>query len=416
MPQQVCYESKQSGPSRRAEVSLKVERQLQTPGGSSSGPLTVTLVRNIEALQAIQAQWDRLVTTSPFLQPLWLANWWELARPSGELFVLTVRNADDELCGLLPLYRQRDLYSGVTLRSMGDTGACTDYFSLITATSNPTEVASALANFLADQATDFEFGWDRMILDGVAGNDGAIAALSRELEARGASTHACSRMNLWRLPTAGTVDQWFSGFSRSSRTDLRRRARIVASSNQIVRRQPNTQMEVYRDTQTVIDLHQQRWQASGQPGSFAAPQSREFIQRANAAAFAQGQLHLRILEWEGQPASGEIGYIGRDQVLYLYCVGRAPALEAKSVGALGNLATQLEAFNSDLQGVDYLRGDETYKTRCHAKPTPCLSVRIAAPTWQSRLRHAAWLTQFEMCQLIRRGVGRCPWHRQSLCQ
>ena len=65
-------------------------------------------------------------------------------------------------------------------------------------------------------------------------------------------------------------------------------------------------------------------------------------------------------------------------------------------------------YEKSLSGIDYMRGDEPYKKRMAATPRRALNVRIAAPNWWPKLRHAAWWTGFEVKQWIRRRTGRTP--------
>ncbi len=368
----------------------------------------LSIVSEPDEIETLRPGWDALETASPFRKPFWLLKWWDHVRPGGMPQILVAKDEAGEVVGVLPLYRQKQSYEGSVLRSFGDHGVCSDYFSLVGRVPDRPSLALAFANFLASLWQDSRWGWDRIELDGVAESDAAMQTFVSELNNRGAVSHASSRMSFWRLDTDRSWEEWLGEFGGSNRRRLRARLKQLETLPRIAHSSPNSEEDVQRLTQVVIDLHQARWNASGSPGSFAAPATVEFIHAANQLAYAAGQLHLSVLMLDGIAAAGELGYVGEDDCLYLYCVGRNPAMEALEVGYLQTVYTQHRAFASHIKAIDYLRGDEAYKQRAHSQPNACLQLRIASPGWSARLFHKMWLTQFELTQFLRRRTGRQP--------
>ena len=62
----------------------------------------------------------------------------------------------------------------------------------------------------------------------------------------------------------------------------------------------------------------------------------------------------------------------------------------------------------NMDGIDFLRGDEPYKQRAGAQPTRVLRMRAFAPTLMPQLLHAAWWAGFEVKQWMRKRTGRTP--------
>lgn len=373
-----------------------------------SSDYQLSIFSELAEIETLQPAWHALETASPFRQPFWLLKWWEHFRPAGVPQILVAHDRAGTVVGLLPLYRQRQGYEGVVLRSCGDTGVCSDYFSLVGNAADRQSLGLAFADFLADCWDDSQWGWDRIELAGVAESDAAMQAFVGRLNTRGAVSHASSRMNFWRLDTDRSWDQWLGEFGSSNRRCIRSRLNKLKTLPQVTHLSPTTDTEVHKLTQIVVDLHQARWNAIGSPGSFAEREAVEFIHEANQLAFAAGQLHLSVLMLDGVAPAGDLGYVGKDDCLYLYCVGRNPAMDELQVGHLQTVYTQHQAFTGKLKAIDYLRGDEAYKQRAHSQPIACLQLRIASPSWSSRLFHKMWLTQFELTQFLRRRTGRQP--------
>ncbi len=108
-------------------------------------------------LDALRDEWNRLAGDVPFRRFEWLATWWKHYRePHWELFVLAVRDQDNALIGLMPLYRSRSLRDGRVLRFLGSGEVCSDYLTLLAVPSVKAELATAIVAWFADQRQDWD--------------------------------------------------------------------------------------------------------------------------------------------------------------------------------------------------------------------------------------------------------------------
>lgn len=361
---------------------------------------------DVQSLFADPDGWDQLSRGVPMRESAWLGAWWKVYGQNREAYVVTVRDSEGALAGLLPLYRAKPNHAGRTLSGMGDGTTCTDHVSVLARPEEAETIARAIGAWLARVSRDPRDGWDLMDLDGIVGGDPAAIALLESLRNAGAVSHASSRMNLWMRATS---DDWETHLSRLNHTDRRKSRRYrdrLEEGQSPVCRIASTEAEVHLAVDVLIDLHQRRWTATGEAGSYATPESRDFVHAVAQGFFERGQLQLIWIELEGQPISSEFRIIGRDGVLYTYSTGMDREFAKLEPGRMLHIAGLLFAYQQGLCGIDYLRGDEEYKKRMLATPRPIIHLRIVAPSLLPRLRHAVWLTNFEVKQFLRRRAGR----------
>ncbi|HEX9029292.1 MAG TPA: hypothetical protein VF823_08965, partial [Anaerolineales bacterium] len=74
--------------------------------------MQLSALHTIEELENLADEWNRLLANSasdvPFLRHEYLTAWWRTLGggewPDGELFVVTARQKDGQLCGIAPLF------------------------------------------------------------------------------------------------------------------------------------------------------------------------------------------------------------------------------------------------------------------------------------------------------------------------
>lgn len=361
---------------------------------------------DLSPLTTPPAAWDRLSRGVPLREAAWLGNWWKVFGKGQEAYVVTVRDSDGALCGALPLYRLETGREGRTLCAMGDGATCTDHFSLLARDRDSEAIAAEVGRWLACVSRDPRDGWDLIDLDGLIGGDQTAAGMIEAMHEEGAVSHASSRMNTWIKDTSDDWESHLSGLSKTHRRKSRRQRELLHRDDDLCCRVAASKDEVREDLNRLIELHQRRWNSVGEVGSFATAESREFLHAAAQDFFDRDQLQLASVQFDGQTICSELRIIGRDRMMYCYSTGMDMQHAKLEPGRLLNVQGLLYAYEQGLRGIDCLRGDEVYKQRMLATPRPLIRVRIVAPSLLPRLRHAAWLTSFELRQFIRRRTGR----------
>jgi CelD/BcsL family acetyltransferase involved in cellulose biosynthesis len=197
-------------------------------------------------------------------------------------------------------------------------------------------------------------------------------------------------INCWRLELPGSWEAYLAQLSKSHRKQLRRLENRVLAAGRARLHTITQPEELDRGLAVLIDLHQRRWRACGQPGVFGAPRFRAFHRDVARQFLESGQLRLHWLELDGQPAAAEYDFAG-DGVIYSYQSGVDPARRAEEPGRLITIAVIQAALAEGCRAIDFLRGDEPYKAHWRAEPRACLRAEIVAPTWSARVRDEAFV-------------------------
>lgn len=365
---------------------------------------------SVNALFGNPESWNSLSDGIPFRQTRWLKPWWDQFGDALEAYVVVARDDQGQICGILPLCRQ--LASPRTLRFMGDNNACTDFASILLdsgATAAQSIVAQsivdAMVQFLCLHAGSDSYGWDFLELDGVSAADPIMRCFSASLAKAGVIVHAQSRMSTWFLKSAESWEQQLSNHSKRTRKKTKGFLEAVDKTPgmQRVLAQSSEQVDEFMDA--MIELHQRRWNAVGEPGSYADKRLRDFVIQMAHEMFEHERLYLPALRLDGRIIGGELGILSDNQ-LYIYSSGFDLDASDLEPGRILAVNTHKYVHDQGLRGIEYMRGDEPYKPRSGAEPTPLLQLRVVAPRWWAKVCHSAWSAQFELKQWARRRTGR----------
>jgi CelD/BcsL family acetyltransferase involved in cellulose biosynthesis len=376
-------------------------------------PLPETIMEVVRIATAAEAEalagdWNRLACGVPFRHSQWLHTWWRHYGQGSELFTLLVRDHGQAI-GIAPWYLQRSRARGRVVRMLGSGEVCSDYLTLLCAADDVPRVAAAIADWLTQAARRRgDDRWDSIELDTVAATDPATATLVEELAERDASVHQASGLNCWRLELPGEWRAYQALLSKSHRKQVRRLEERGLDAGRAVLHTVNHPQQLPHARQILIDLHQRRRRALGEPGSFASARFTAFHEEAMQRMLAAGALRLHWLELDGTPAAAEYHLAGGG-VIYGYQSGVDPARLEDEPGRLAAIATLRLAIEEGFQAFDFLRGDEPYKAHWRAAPQPTTTWRIAAPRPVARLRQAAWQAGQRVKAAGRKWRGKTPF-------
>ncbi len=349
--------------------------------------------------------WNSLSDGIPFRQTSWLKPWWDQFGGQSEAYVVVARDEQDKICGILPLCRTPD--SPRTLRFIGDNNACTDFTSILL-DKNPSagkDIVEAMVQFLCSKAGSDSSGWDFLELDGVSAADSVMRCFSASLTNAGAIVHAQSRMNTWFLEAAESWEQLLLNHSKRTRKKTKGFLESVDKTPGMERVLAQSSEQVDEFMEAMIELHQRRWNAVGEPGTYADKRLRDFVIQMAHQMFQRDRLYLPVLRLDGRIIGGELGILSDNQ-LYIYSSGFDLDASDLEPGRILAVNTLKYVHDQGLRGIEYMRGDEPYKPRSGAEPTPLLQMRVVAPRWWAKVCHSAWSAQFELKQWARRRTGR----------
>lgn len=359
-----------------------------------AAPPSVEVMHTREQMQALMPAWKRLFAAahlpSPALHPQWCALWWDLyadayAAGPQALRLLCFRHGG-QLVGVLPLYlrqphRLRDggLRLGFIATGESETEEiCPDYLDVLAEPAWEAPCAASAWEMLCQQAPCL---YDRLELADMA-SDSSLG--------KWASLHAAQH-NLEILPRGvcpiadltGGFEAYLSRLSANTRQQSRRILRAAATAG--------VTFEMARDVtqadeffQQMVALHQQRWQAAGQPGCFARPRFREFHRRLLAQWHSTGQALISRLSLQGVPLAVKYGFRSAAKY-YFYQSGVSheslPTL--RSPGIASFLLLMRHLADHQVTTFDFLRGAANYKQRLATTTRPLVLVRHIRQTWRT---------------------------------
>ena len=362
--------------------------------------MEVVLFSNLDELIHLAADWDRLARDVPFCGWAWLSSWWrhygrnhQDPRPGRRLFVLGVFDSGKRLVGLAPWYLDRSLAKGRVVRFLGSGEVSSDYLSLLSEPSKEDAVAEAVARWLTGPKGSPDHpdagGWDLIELDGVDATDAALGRLVEHLDNRGAEVHRRTALSCWRIELPESWEQFLATLSKDHRKKLRRTEREMIATGRVVLNTVGNIDELPGAMETLIDLHQRRRQAIGEPGCFASSRFEGFHREVTGRLLRRGQLRLHQIVLDSRPIAAEYHLNGGDLV-YAYQSGIEPEAAQLSPGRLAHLLTLRRAIDEGYRGFDFLRGDEPYKAHWRGQERKNLEIRIVCPRPAARWRYGVW--------------------------
>lgn len=349
--------------------------------------LTFARLTTADQLEALAAEWDRLLERSPdantFLSPAWLLSWWQAYAPDARLQSIAVRRAD-ELVGLAPLMSVRERCHGVPLdclRFMGDGTFESDHQGFVTVAQDARQVQHALLEHLR------QLPWHTAVLANVpessllAGSIRDWCAEHRYLVE--ATSTPCPRR---RIPES--YDALLASLPSRFRTSIRATRRKLEAAHCVEFGLHDEPAEFDAALQSLFDNHESRWRAKGQGGVFRNPRRREFYRMLTRRLHDQGTLRFFYLKLDGRIVAQEYCF-AHGRTVYLLQEGFDFALAASNVGnalrshVFEHLIVQRYAV------YDFLGGTSRHKRNWSDTEPADLTFRIARRSLRGRWAHFA---------------------------
>lgn len=369
--------------------------------------LKLDVIENESELNPLLRDWERLSTATPMQSPTWMLAWWEAFRTSSSrLRVIVVRDEADSVLGLAPWYAHSQPALGTTIKFLGSDRACSDYQTILCQPGSEEAIVRTLSEWLSmgkhspsgesSSWTSRAFAWDLLDFDGVAVTDTTMDLFIDQMAARGHVTHRREGENTWKLNICGNWEAFLDTQSRTQRGQCRNLVNRFDKSGDLELRLASDKPSTADSLITaLVELHAMRWRAVGQDGCFGDARMKQFFVSAMRSMVADGSANVAVVQRNGHPVAAQ-GWLVQGKELFMYQCGRDPAEEAHRIGRIANLVGIRWATQHGFQSLDYLRGDETYKSQLRATPIPSQRVRIVARAGFPELRHNVWLACREL--------------------
>jgi CelD/BcsL family acetyltransferase involved in cellulose biosynthesis len=327
--------------------------------------MPIDIVRDQAALARMAAEWNDLlagaVSDVPFLRHEYVSTWWSSLGggewPEGELCLVVERGPEGRLSGIAPLFRTRASAGSSTLHLIGSR-EISDYLDVIVAPDEHAPFVEACLSRLETEA------WDNLELDNVLEGSPTLTVMEAAARRRGWATRRSRGKPCPLVDLEGGWEGYLARLDKKQRHELRRKMRRAEEHPSKIDVQhiratdrPETEIE---------DFLQLMATDPGKAAFLTGPMRQHFHELARVG-FEHGWLELSLLLIDGQPAAGYLDFVYRNR-LWIYNSGFEPSFLALSPGwvLLGYVIQA--AAESGVEAVDFLRGEEDYKTRLGGSP------------------------------------------------
>lgn len=328
------------------------------------------IIDDWDGLPPLEEGWDDLLRRSRsdciFLTWEWIQAWRAVVGDAVRPFVVVVRNGDEGLAGIAPLYTTRSILGRVlpyrTLRVLGDDQSGSEYQDWILREDREEAAAQAIGQALAAQGGR----WDCLWVPRVAGWTGARERILT----------ACAREGFFCRERA----RQFSGFdlpsdyatylrtlSGNTRSTIQRRTKQVFGSGEATFEQCRSEGERAAYLEALFELNHRRWSAAGQAGTFVRkPLEARFYREFTRSALERGWLRLWAIRTAGEFKAVQIGYVYR-RTFHQLQEGFDPA-GPSGIGNVLRARVIEECIKEGVRSYDFLGEHTEHKRRWAAVP------------------------------------------------
>ena len=360
----------------------------------TQGPqgVTATVLTHETDFDALAGEWDELVSVSCqhggfFSRWHWNRVWWRLyAPPHSELFLIACRDQSGRLVGLAPLYRHaRSVHGLFTVQQICFIGTGTklkvsEHLDIIARSGYQHPVGQAVAASIQRDPT-----WQRLWLWGVHANSPVFPHFMKVF-GEAATAFPCDRLSY-----VATHADWATvklGLGSNLRTNIDRYIRRIQKDYtcQFLRVRTPEQLEEFMDS--FVQLHQERWQSKGEPGSFALPNRKAFMQETVRDAFRCDRARLWMLFLDGQCVAALQAFVDRG-VAHYFQGGFKSGYDKHHLGSVMlALAVQDCVQAEDVDEFDFMGGGGTYKDHWTKTSHEAIEFEALRPGFRPKLFEA----------------------------
>jgi CelD/BcsL family acetyltransferase involved in cellulose biosynthesis len=331
-------------------------------------------------------RWEHLRQAAPterlFLTPEWLETWCRHLG-SGHPLVFGIEDGG-EVIALAPI--DRTWVGGLSvLRPLGL--GVSDYFDLLLPADGERRRA-ALATF-ADALVGRGGAWDALDLRGIPAESPTVEELTDAAGARGMRHAVLPGYSRPAIALEGTWETYLDTQPGRFRYNLRSRLRRLEQQGAVGFRTVSRPHDVRWAIVALTELHARRWHGQHTATIFSSSSSaRRFYAEAAQKYAERGMLDLTLLEVDGRPVAGSLGFVDGD-TYYYYLPAWEPELAPLAPSSLLLAHLVERAYGLGLRRFDFMLGDEPYKTRWSNEERETVNLVVSAPTLRGQAAFAA---------------------------
>jgi CelD/BcsL family acetyltransferase involved in cellulose biosynthesis len=323
----------------------------------------IATLHTLPELMRLEKEWNDLLSRSashvPFLRHEYISAWWQGMGggewPGGEMYIVTMRQDNDELIGIAPLFLTHNRDGELALMLLGSI-EISDYLDVIARLEDLPAFLEALLAYLANEqeSATHLMDWYNLLEDSPT-----IPALQTAANKLGWQVTQQPLQHCPYIPLPEDWEKYLCGIDKKQRHEIRRKMRRAEEYYLPVRWyivQDGDSLDENMDD--FLDL----MACDPDKVKFLTPSMRSQLHLIAQAAHKAGWLQLSFMEVNGEKAAGYLNFDYLDHI-WVYNSGLDFRFSELSPGwvLLGHL---LEWANEHQRKFfDFMRGDEQYKYR-----------------------------------------------------
>lgn len=327
---------------------------------------------DVACFEALKEPWQRLVPLSQanfiFSTWEWHTHWWRAYHP-GKLWLLLVRSADGDLCGVMPMFVEQHPDRGRVARITGSEDV-TDYLDVIARRDCVEEVYDALVAFLLQSDA-----FDVLDLANVHEDSPTRTAFAERLRQAGFEVSVMQQEVCPLFDVPATFEGYLEMLDSKQRSELRRKLRRAEAADGLGWYIVDDQRSLSEEIDKFLAL-----MAASHPEKAAFLQSEQhvmFFQSFMPVAMERGWLQLAFQTYDDEPIAAYLNFDYDDHIL-VYNSGLKPDRYGALSPGIVLLAHLIQwAIEHRKRTFNFLRGNETYKYQMGGRDTAVYRIEAA---------------------------------------
>ena len=374
------------------------------PAPAPSPQLCVTCIEASADLASLRPVWQALHDQDPRATPFtsweWAMSWWQAYGGDRALRVLVFSDAD-AVVAIAPLFvglERLPVGRSRVLRLIGDGSHDSDHLGFVMRTGTEDRVEARLADWLRERPD-----WDALRVRELSEHSPLPAMLRRVADACrmkiAVDETPCSVLEL-----PATFDAFLRERQARFRSKLRSLLRKVDDSSLVFETTVEPR-ELRARLRSLYRLHQQRWQAAGEPGVFGSRAKRVFYAHFVPRFARRGWLRLYSLRKDETYVAHQLCF-GTAGVTYLLQEGFDVADPAASHGQALRAAVIRHLIAGHERVYDFLGGVSRHKEDWGSRQGRMIHLVMARNTWRGYLYFKLPLWRASLAPVVKRVVPR----------
>ncbi|MFQ5964187.1 MAG: GNAT family N-acetyltransferase [Candidatus Scalinduaceae bacterium] len=323
------------------------------------------IVTDYQAFRKLRSEWNALLSKSQantiFLTWEWLDAWWQSYRATEQPFIILCRNVQGELIGIAPFvlnvvkggyfFKYKALYFWGLKIGVKEA----EYLEIIAETGMEEKVCHQVVQALNERRKE----WDIFFYYEVPETSICLQIIREFVVNHGwlskETSHGCSVI---KLPE--TFDEYIKSLKPRMRTKLRSLPRRLKESHKVEFEVCTEKDKLHESMDSFVDLHQKRWEAEDQFGTFRDSRRIKFYEMLSRYFVENNWLTIFSLKVDGVYRAHEFCFLYNNR-LFVLQEGYDVEWERKGVGNVLRTFVLQYCIENNYDEYDFLGGVTYHK-------------------------------------------------------